>query len=418
MTSVLSFSVGFLLALTTATQLRPLNMRVGVAELGLAAVVAAVCILALLRRSRMGLAKAERFFGVTLFFLGAFLGLGTLWGIISTGGQGLAWATGLAYVLSASALIALWTAVRHGWLRASTVIFGAAVSTLLISFSSLVFDWLGVGLCSPWYDGDVLRFTACSENPNQLGLLLAAVPFFLLDAYRRARSFGSRLIAVTGLVSALAFGIASGSDAMVVGWLVGGLAAFICWLASIGRQALPLLATGVLLVFALLVVIVAWRPSLLERGSERVVEATDAGGQASTRFELWSRGLESVIDSKLLGWGPGAYSLADDEGIRQEAHNTLIDWATQSGLGGVVALCGAWAAVLLGLYRRRETWLLGAAAALCAFAVFHFVLRQPAFWVLLVLPILTLPRWPVVRCRCRRPAGQGVPRSLTEGKAA
>jgi O-antigen ligase len=136
--------------------------------------------------------------------------------------------------------------------------------------------------------------------------------------------------------------------------------------------------------------VLGWDPDVVVKATERLSAAADTNDQASTRFALWEAAVAAMRESWLIGWGPGAYSLPDDDGVRQEAHNTLLDWGTQAGIGGVLVLSALAVLIFARLYAARRQYLLGSTIALFAFAMFHFVLRQPAFWVLALLPAWTV----------------------------
>jgi O-antigen ligase len=121
----------------------------------------------------------------------------------------------------------------------------------------------------------------------------------------------------------------------------------------------------------------------------RVLEAKVAatyleGGQGSYRMALWQHALQAWSTSPLVGLGPGGHSGRLAPFGEVEAHNTFIDWTASSGLVGLLA----YAALLLWLFRQvlwsQSPPLVAALAGLVGYSVFHYVLRQPLFWIELV----------------------------------
>jgi hypothetical protein len=109
----------------------------------------------------------------------------------------------------------------------------------------------------------------------------------------------------------------------------------------------------------------------------------------SVRMALWKHGLGAISKSPIVGFGPGHFSGLDSSFQNDEAHNTLIDWGTDTGIVGVAALI-AWLAVII-----RQSWRIGSGVALAgilaaiAFSQFHFVLRQPIFLIGLLVLAMT-----------------------------
>jgi O-antigen ligase len=83
--------------------------------------------------------------------------------------------------------------------------------------------------------------------------------------------------------------------------------------------------------------------------------------------------------------GPGAHSGLKDPFEGVEAHNTLLDWGTQTGLPGMAALAAYFIWVFWRVARRRQYELTAMLIALYCFAMFLDVLRQPLFWIIPLL---------------------------------
>lgn len=109
--------------------------------------------------------------------------------------------------------------------------------------------------------------------------------------------------------------------------------------------------------------------------------------QVNVRFCLWRHALDAIEQSPVTGWGPGPHSGISAPFAQEEAHNTWLDWATQSGMVGATALtlCILWIFVKLLDSGSYES--LGLFVALICFSMFHHTLRQPLFWL---LPLILL----------------------------
>jgi hypothetical protein len=119
---------------------------------------------------------------------------------------------------------------------------------------------------------------------------------------------------------------------------------------------------------------------LVDRELRRVM-AADAH-QGTVRIELWKQAVSLGLKSPLVGYGPG-YKLAPGEpSAIQEAHNTVLDLLL---ISGIVGLGGLLALVLLairgGLKNGHLAILIVMGTGVAVFAMFHYVGRQPVFWI-------------------------------------
>ncbi len=383
--------IGGALFLTVATQLRPPGFPVGAGEAALLLLAMAWLVrfvaapVALFDDPHAALVRGGLLLGA------AALAFGALWGVLEGEGQ-ISWHTAAAYCFAVLVFVSVLGLTRMkafdgvGLIRTIAVV--AVWGTALVSLADTLFPtWIP---CDVWYQGDVLRLTGCSDNPNQLALLLLPAPFILADAASRLSVGRNRLFTVGTAGLGVVVGLATGSDALVAGTLLGLGVVLLLMLRSGQRWAIALTGLGAAVVAVGILSAIALHDDALGRLVNRAEEAADTNGQLVTRIELWTAGVKSVVDSSFAGWGPGAYSLLNEEGERQEAHNTFVDWTTNAGIVGLVALLGILAVALDALHRAERPWLFGSVVALMGFSFFHFVLRQPVFWIYALVPALSL----------------------------
>lgn len=282
-----------------------------------------------------------------------------------------------------------------GWVirtpeAARTILRKYALTVALVASSLLVG---GVLFRKPWLEGLWylhLRFAGFSSNPNQLALFLAPLPFVIMELHRdREMSLWTAVLCTAGIV---AVGLATLSDALFLSWAIGGgIAGSIVWArfaqsapGSLGRVALVWLIGPLVLTICVLII----SPIVIPLLKSTITGVASEGAQASIRLLLWKHGFEALAASPWVGWGPGAHS-----GLRMmfeatEAHNSYLDWASNTGIPGLGLLLAFlfWALVIL--IRGGKSYLMAGFLALCVFSAFHFVLRQPAFWLILLLSII------------------------------
>ncbi|WP_416665953.1 O-antigen ligase family protein [Egbenema bharatensis] len=157
----------------------------------------------------------------------------------------------------------------------------------------------------------VLGLRDGSVNPNQTALALLFIPFFTLYLLQHSRSPVGK-VWYAGLTAAAIFvGIATSSDALMVGWLLGCLWLVVCGTDravvnslveaddSPQRVAVQQALARLLLLFAVIVTIVI----LYYAFHSLAMEVYDDGGQGSDRLRLWTNGLAAISQSPLVGFG-------------------------------------------------------------------------------------------------------------------
>lgn len=220
------------------------------------------------------------------------------------------------------------------------------------------------------------RYSALSQNPNQLALFLLPAPFFSLALWRLGEKKLVPMIAEIGgyfLLNTLIFG-----KALFAAWLLGfsimiflGIATKEKWTFK-AKHAVILFCLGI---FSLLVVIPI---------AAKVYEGDAPGsieGQGIGRVILWMNGLSAWLDAPILGHGPGHYSgiFAPYDGT--EAHNLIVDWLSAYGLIGVLFLIAFFVWALKTAYVRGVWISIALYAVLITQSVFHFYARQPVYWL-------------------------------------
>lgn len=116
---------------------------------------------------------------------------------------------------------------------------------------------------------------------------------------------------------------------------------------------------------------------------ERDRETPYYRNKTGIRLTLFKNGVTAWRDSPWVGHGVQSVSGYTGPYEHTEAHNTIIDWATFSGVFGVAALL-FWAGVVV-----RQMWMagnilgMGAVWAIAVYVQFGLFVRHPLFWVLI-----------------------------------
>lgn len=252
---------------------------------------------------------------------------------------------------------------------------------ILLALSNLVFYGgfqLYLGETTRW----IGRFNGLATNPNQLALYVCLLPFWLLQG----PFVLNRWETILGILACLSVGWLTGSDALLLAWLIGAVGLLMLAIQRRSWRVEPMQnahmkALMSLVVSLLLVAIIALSWTYLG-------DIYAIGGQGDLRFQRWQNGLVALSHSPLFGLGPGAFSGDKTALGGYEAHNLYIDWMASGGVVAGLALIWFQRRVWLNLVAYRAETLLAGFVSLLVFSSFHYVARHPVFWLYHLLFLL------------------------------
>jgi O-antigen ligase len=270
----------------------------------------------------------------------------------------------------------------HSHLSRRTFLFHSWSAALLFGVGSFT---EALGPINVWYAG--VRFRGWAENPNQMALAMVAMPFLGWHLLKQSSSFVGKAGYLLGIGVCSAVGIATQSDALQVGW-----AAALCttgalvWYRITLRGRSRWLYLSHLIVPALVVVFgVSMGIDIVEQVGRIMRGIYEAGDQGAKRFTLWLNGLAAIVQSPLVGFGPGPFSGLSGPLEGEEAHNSLIDWGMSTGVTGVFLHLALWGWCLWRTTKSRSGALVGMAVAVMMYSLFGYMLRHPDYWLMLIL---------------------------------
>lgn len=248
--------------------------------------------------------------------------------------------------------------------------------TLLICWMLFFWQWL-IGHPEWIAAGEVEgRFSALSNNPNQLALFLLPIPFFSILCYMKG--FRSLSGVTTDIIAAVLLNFFIIGKGLLVSWALALLFVMLTGWKFEGRirKTLNFILVRSLLatIFVLAIAPIAF---LLFTGNAPGSQE----GQGSIRLALWLNGLEAWAEAPLFGHGPGHYSGLEMPYSGMEAHNFFIDWGSAYGLLGFLGLFSLLSFLSAHAFKARHWIVVAFYVALFAQIVFHFYGRQPVFWL-------------------------------------
>lgn len=308
-----------------------------------------------------------------------------------------------------------------------------AIILLAMLFSSYSLFYNGINVLQGpsenfWIFSEFLvyRFRFMSDNPNQAALLFLCLPFYLLYAFRVQNKI-RRSVFLSLFAFSFYIGLITLSKALMLAWVVsfcllGGKYLFNRPNTSLFLNSLTIICFIMSIFFVYMVE---------EKITEKVNQfLTMHPLDYNHRLYITKQSMRGLEKNLLLGLGPGAHveveseisfspmetyelvryfyynssvydntvlkifsgtsypnflkyqnvdALAPIEGM--EAHNTLIDLMLQAGLLGLALYLFLHYRIFLMV--RHSTYLLGIFVSLLIFSLFHFVLRQPIYWLMM-----------------------------------
>lgn len=246
------------------------------------------------------------------------------------------------------------------------------VRTLIKTFLVVLFVTIGVqyflGGASAYYFS---RFTGGAQNPNQLAL-------YLVSATLLSACLPDTMYRICIVLLSLFFGIASLSDAYLISLLVTiiGFTTLTVFPPRAVRLTLP-----VLLFLSYIAITFS---GLLEF----FIEQWRIADQGDARTQLYFSALKAWMStpfSFIFGHGAGSFSGINNAFGLAEAHNTVLDLAAVAGIFGLFLFPVRPLQIAMASLSRNYRFAPAVFMGLVAFAFFHFVGRQPIFWVSVVI---------------------------------
>ncbi len=291
--------------------------------------------------------------------------------------------------------------------RTSLIALGHVISGYLLAITIAGFLPFRM-VDAVWYYG--VKLQGLSDNPNQIGFL-AAIGLGVLSADEIMHRPPLPVKLVGAFACALA-GYLSGSAAFLVAAFAAG--ALVLLRVLFGRRSsqsgkitasvpatlvVALLTVAILFLGSRMAKLSIWPSHVTEyfeilekkglRGSvaESLEEYAKAdGGQGSVRLQLWTDASKLILSSPLLGLGPGQHLRAIGDPKPQEAHNTLIDILLISGLVGALPVAIIFLLILRSAFRNSRLYIVCLLVGpVLAFGMFHYIGRQPLFWIALMM---------------------------------
>lgn len=242
---------------------------------------------------------------------------------------------------------------------------------------------------------DIYRPSGLLANANAAAFfqLLGFVPLLLAGVPRRASI-------VVGLVL-LGTMMATGSMGSIVSFIAGAGVAFATLLLK-GRITIIVrfsLRLAVVLAFigALLVVVISQNERMQTHLSSILVGR--AGRSSESRFSLWERGLDVIVEERVFLWGVGPENFRVVDGAGKQLHNDFMAFSVERGLIGIIglslfalmAMIRALNVFLLSDSRWRQNSdllvivLLAAMMGVFVYSITHQIFHNRQLWMVLAL---------------------------------
>ncbi|MFA7090242.1 MAG: O-antigen ligase family protein [Arcobacteraceae bacterium] len=257
-----------------------------------------------------------------------------------------------------------------------TIIFIVIFFSLVFIIPQSFFETFGL---MKYYGGEGARFTALSKNPNQLSLLYSPILFLTIYYFKDKR----RILFVLLILELVVITQIKG-QALYLSIISGVISLFIYYLCIEiqKRRKLKFFLLFNFIIILCFLIIVALEYSFIYKIVFDIFVSIvdDSRTLALHRITLLINGFSNFMLSPIIGLGGGPHSYLEIVNHTSEAHNTLIDILTQTGIIGFFMYIILFYYIGKHLINQKKIFLFSALIALFVFSLFHFVLRQPIFW--------------------------------------
>jgi O-Antigen ligase len=273
------------------------------------------------------------------------------------------------------------------------------------------------------------RYGGWSENPNQLAFFFIPLPVWIAALWRDVASyswiqrFGLSLL----LIALMLMGLLVRSDGLFVVWVLEFFVLLFLrlrWDMKVSRLSL----FGYALAMILCVMVVKtfahgevrksfvcaqqtlsqglnpWRAKCyvgaFEDQETLRIGYSDPVAKVELREDHWRNAFKALRLSPIVGHGPGAFAWMPGTPLNElgvgkanvEAHNTLLDLATQGGILLALGWCALLFYLLLGAWRVRDSYSFSVVLMIGMFGMFHYLIRQPYLWFVLIVAFEAIRR--------------------------
>lgn len=257
--------------------------------------------------------------------------------------------------------------------------------SLLGFFYCFIIEILSYRYLELWYQG--FRLSGFSKNPNQFSLLvLLLINVTVINVYI-SQSLKVKFLHGFFCVFLLYISLKIRSDALILSIVFSYLIAVIYTIIS-AKNMLLFKWISILVLFKFILVIFILNVSSIVYYWGVFFELLNEGGQGDDRLTLWKNAVAALLQSPLYGNGPGAHSGHFKPFESSEAHNTYLDFASQTGFLGLIMLVFAYFKAFSISFLLRKNYMVFYMTSSLVVGAFHFYMRQPIYWFMILLPFL------------------------------
>jgi O-antigen ligase len=221
-------------------------------------------------------------------------------------------------------------------------------------------------------------FRPLASNIHHISMGLSALPFIGLQLLFDEKFKVYKLFWLLLIVSNLLAASATGSVKVVMGFSIG-FVVFLFYLVITHIKSWKLKIASITLLSAISIILIASKYSTILHSLFDFFNEEDLSG---ARNALYSSSLSKIMDSPIVGYGPGPHAELRF-GSYHDAHQTFLTLGLQGGLFSILLYTGL-------IYRAIKTYakdpyIIGSFIGIFLYAVGGDILRRLPMWILLML---------------------------------
>lgn len=262
--------------------------------------------------------------------------------------------------------IDLWMTIKEIYVWLSAVLF---------------FLYIFVGITGNLYGSELLYygyFRPFANNIHHVAMVIAPLPFIGLKLFDRERKLSKKNACLLLIVSNFLVGYATGSTKIILGFIAASLFLVVIKILLSIKKIILKWVIVLLGVSTVMILIYLFQKDI----SDYIFGVFFAADMGGGREILWKSSISKILDSPIIGHGPGSHASYYSNGL-SDAHQTFLTVGLQAGLPGLAVF--SWLNIKIAKMIRLDAYYVSAYVAILVYALGGDLLRRIPMWIFLIL---------------------------------
>lgn len=259
-----------------------------------------------------------------------------------------------------------------------------SVNGLLFLISQFTYSIMGYNL---WYSLTLMRFSGLSLSPDYIALSMLIVPFLLLNSYFNGLVKHNKPVLFSyffAICLTFYIGFKTDSDALLISWILVFPIYCIHCLSFDNNNFFRRIKTKLSFLIFLILSSVLFYALFNFQQANFLEGVLNIQADMPHRVILLKYSLTPLLDSILIGYGPGSFSGIEESFSGYDSHNSYVEFSISTGVLGLLLLLYLLTPIISFL-KKNNIHILAALISMCIFAVAHNIFMHPIFFTFIAV---------------------------------